>query len=106
MPELDDEGQPVDPDIFAFDLPDIGTTANLPNVVIDFRAYDRDTLQAALIEINNQQHKILGRRGDVNYGVYSKKRFYTRYSTLDRLVEDFNAWQMEIRLKKGLPALE
>jgi len=106
MPELDDEGEPVDPDIFALDLPDVGTTAKLPDIAIDYPVHDRDRLQTALIEINNQQHRILGRRGDVNYGVYSKKKFYTRYSTLDRLIEDFNTWQAQIRCKKGLPDLE
>lgn len=100
LPELDDEGQPVDPDIFVLELPDIGTTAKLPGVVVDFEVHDAETLQAALLEIHREQARILGRRGAVNYGVYTKKKFYTRYLTLPALLADFNARQEAIRQSK------
>lgn len=107
MPELDDEGYPVDPDIFMLDLPDIGTSIQrLPEVAIDFFVTDADTLQAALYDINQKQSKILHRRGDVKYGVYVVKKMYTRYSTLDQMIEEFNTWQAQIRHKKGWPPLE
>jgi hypothetical protein len=100
MPELDDEGQPVDEDIFYIDLPDIGTNEKLPGVIIDFEVTDRDSLQAAILAIHAEQWRILGRRGDVNYGVCVHKRFYTRYSTLPQLIEQFNANQARLKAKK------
>lgn len=100
LPELDDEGQPVDPDIFALDLPDIGTTARLPGVTVEFEVHDAETLQAALLEIHQEQWRILGRRGAVNYGVCIHKKFYTRYSTLPRMLADFNAEQAAIRQRR------
>ena len=100
LPELDDEGQPVDPDIFALELPDIGTTAKLPAVTVDFTVNDAASLQAALLEIHREQWRILGRRGAVNYGVCIHKKFYTRYSTLPALLADFNANQEASRQKK------
>jgi hypothetical protein len=101
LPELDDGGQPVDPDIFALELPDIGTSSKLPSVIVDFRVYDQSTLQAALLEIHKQQWRILGRRVAVNYGVCVHKKMYTRYSTLPAMLADFNAWQDELKRKKA-----
>jgi hypothetical protein len=100
LPELDDEGQPVDPDIFALELPDIGTTARLPGVTVDFEVHDAETLQAALLEIHQEQWRILGRRGAVNYGVCIHKKFYTRYSTLPAMLAAFNAEQDAIRARR------
>lgn len=99
-PELDDEGEPVDPDIFVLELPDIGTTARLPGVTVEFEVHDAETLQAALLEIHQEQWRILGRRGAVNYGVCIHKKFYTRYLTLPRMLADFNAEQAAIRQRR------
>jgi hypothetical protein len=101
MPELDDDGKPVDEDIFALDLPDVGTTAILPTVLVDFDVYDAGTLQAALLKINQEQKRILGWRGEVSNSGYTQKKFYTRYSTLPALLERFNARQEQIRRKKS-----
>lgn len=94
---------PVDPDIFALDLPSLPSQA--PEVAIDFEVYDASTLQAALIEIHKKQLKILKRREMVDYRVCKSKKFYTRYSTIDALIAEFNAEQAAIRAKQGLPPL-
>ncbi len=106
MPEMDDDNLPVDEDMFFLELPDIGTTAKLPDIAIDFIVHDQETLQKALFEINYEQLTILSRQKRVDYGVYTKKKFYTRYSTLDQMIGEFNERQAEIRKKKGLPDLE
>lgn len=100
MPELDDDGELVDPDIFALTVPDIGTKAPLPPVAVDYEARDAESLQAAILEVYNQQMAILARRPNVVYGVYSKKFFYTRYTTLPDMLREFNARNEAIKAKQ------
>lgn len=101
LPELDDAGQPVEEDIIYLDLPSIGTRAKLPQVAVDFEVKDRESLQAALLSIHDEQVKILTRRKVVIYGVCSYKRLYIRHKWLSAILAEFNANNERIKAKQA-----
>ena len=101
MPALDDAGQPVDPDIFALEVASIGTAEKLPAVILPEPVTTIEELQAALTEIHEQQVKRLARRGIASNSAYRTIKFYTRYSTSDRLIASFNRQQDSLRAEKA-----
>lgn len=101
LPELDDAGQPVEEDIIYLDLPSIGTGAKLPEVAVDFEVNSRESLQAALLSIQEEQVEILTRRKVVIYGVYSFKRLYTRKMYMPAILAEFNANNERIKAKQS-----
>lgn len=99
-PELDANGQPVDPDIFQLTIPVVIGDAELPDVVCDIEVTNRESLEAAHRQIYWKTLAAYHLHDFVILDVYHNSKMYTRYSTLPLMIERFNERQAEIRAKQ------